>query len=155
MEFDATFLIAAISFVVFVFIMNAIFYAPVMRIMEERNKVVENNFNSAKKLNEETQKKEEYHQNELETSRNEARVTLDSEMQRMKIEKSKAINEYKNELFDNISKEKENLENSALEAKETLKDTVVDIAKSISSILLGDNLNIGSIDKSHIKEEQV
>ena len=155
MEFDATFLIAAISFVVFVFIMNAIFYAPIMRIMEERNKAVENNFNNAKKLNEETQKQEEYHKNELEISRNEARVMLDSEMQKMKSEKSKAINEYKNELFDNISKEKENLMNSALEAKETLKDNVVDIAKNISNILLGDTINNSSIDKSHIKEEQV
>ena len=157
MEFDATFLIAAISFIVFVFIMNAVFYAPVLKIMRERNSVVEDNFNGAKALNEETHKQEQYHLSELEASRNTARTELDSEMKRLKTEKSKIIADYKNELFSNTAKEKENLKQSALEAKEILKDNVVDIAKSISNIILGDNINSETINKSqvHIKEEQV
>ena len=44
MEFDATFLIAAISFIVFVFIMNKIFYAPILNIMKARQDFVEENF---------------------------------------------------------------------------------------------------------------
>ena len=41
MEFDATFLFAVISFLVFIFIMNKVFYAPILRIMQERQKFVE------------------------------------------------------------------------------------------------------------------
>lgn len=157
MEFDATFLIAAISFVVFVFIMNMVFYAPVMKIMQERNSVVEENFNSAKALNEKTHKQEQYHLSELEASRNTARTELDLNMKRLKTEKSQIIADYKSELLSNAVKEKENLKKSAFEAKEILKDNVVDIAKSISNILLGDNINNETINKSqvHIKEEQV
>ena len=57
MEFDATFLIVVISFLVFIFIMNKIFYAPILNIMQERQKLVENNFTSAKNTSEETDKR--------------------------------------------------------------------------------------------------
>ncbi len=157
MEFDATFLIAAISFIVFVFIMNAVFYEPVLKIMQKRNSFVEDNFNSAKQLKEETHKQELYHAEKLEISRNEARTVLDNEMQRMKSEKSKIISEYKNTLYENASKEKADLKKSALEAQEILKENVVDIAKNISNILLGEDVNLEAINKSQIKikEEQV
>ena len=56
MEFDATFIFAAVSFIVFVFIMNKIFYAPVLKIMKERQIYVEKNYISAKQTEEETKK---------------------------------------------------------------------------------------------------
>lgn len=157
MEFDATFLISVISFVVFVFIMNIVFYTPIMRIMEKRNNFVEDNFNSANNINKETQKQEKYHANELEISRNEAKNVLDNEIQRMKTEKSKTIADYKSELYSNVNFEKENLRQSALDTKEILKDNVVDIAKNISNILLGSSVDNAAINKSqiHIREEQV
>ncbi len=155
MEFDATFLIVVISFLVFIFIMNKIFYAPILNIMQERQKLVENNFTSAKNTTEETNKKIKYRNDELEKSRDSARQKVAQESQKLKQERSHIISEYKNELFENISKQKENLKNSAIEAKETLKDSIVDIAKDISDKLLGDDINSELINKSQIKEEQV
>lgn len=154
MEFDATFIIAVISFIVFVFIMNKIFYAPIIKIMQERQNVVEKNFNSAKSLNIETEKQTEYRDNELEKSRDVARQRVADASQKFKQELSKEISEYKTELFENIAKEKENLRNSALEAKELLKDNVVDIAKEISHKVLGWDINAESINKSQLEEEQ-
>ncbi len=154
MEFDATFIIAVISFIVFVFIMNKIFYAPIIKIMQERQNVVEKNFNSAKSLNIETEKQTEYRDNELEKSRDVARQRIADASQKFKQELSKEISEYKTELFENIAKEKENLRNSALEAKELLKDNVVDIAKEISHKVLGWDINAESINKSQLEEEQ-
>lgn len=154
MEFDATFLIAVISFVVFVLIMNKIFYAPILKIMQERQNFVSDNFDYARKTKEETLKHQKYHDDELEKTRSEARLKVAQESQQLKQERSKVISEYKSELFENISKEKENLRNSALDAKETLKDSVVDIAKNISEKLLGNDINPEWINKSQIKEEQ-
>ena len=154
MEFDATFLIAVVSFVVFVVIMNKIFYAPILKIMQERQKVVEDNFTAAKELNIETQKQTEYHDFELEKSRDEARQQIADASQHFKQEKSEEISGYKSELYGNIATEKENLKNSALEAKETLKDNVVEIAKEISHKVLGFDIDAESINKSQIKEEQ-
>lgn len=154
MEFDATFLIAVISFILFVFIMNSIFYAPILKIMQERQKVVEENFNSAKQLNFEVEKQTEYRNSELEKSRDEARQRVADASQQFKQERSKEISEYKTELYENIAKEKENLRNSALEAKEVLKDNVVDIAKEISHKVLGWDIDAESINKSQLGEEQ-
>ena len=58
----------------------------------------------------------------------------------------------KNELYSNIANQRENLRTSALDAKETLKDNVVDIAKDISQMLLGETIDKEAIDKSKIEE---
>ena len=63
MEFDATFLIAVISFIVFVVIMNKIFYAPILKIMQENPNIVELSTNhlsvTARKIMEERVKEYE------------------------------------------------------------------------------------------------
>ena len=41
MEFNATFLIAMLSFVVFIMIMNAIFYNPILSIIRKREGLAE------------------------------------------------------------------------------------------------------------------
>ena len=66
MEFDATFLFSIISFIVFVLIMNRIFYAPVLNIMKQRQTFVDNNFNSAKEIRNVVQQKVQIHNSELE-----------------------------------------------------------------------------------------
>ncbi len=154
MEFDATFLIAAISFVVFVFIMNKIFYSPILNIMKERQNIVEQNFKSAKDTRHETENKINFHNTELEKSRDKARLAVSETTRQLKEERTKEISEFKENLFGNIAQERENLKNSALEAKEILKDNVVDIAKEISQKLLGSSIDSVSINKSQIKEEQ-
>lgn len=152
MEFDATFLIAVISFIVFIFIMNKIFYAPILKIMQERQSFVEQNFEAAALTNKETEKQINYRNDELEKSRDEARSLIAEHSQALKAEKSKKISDYKNELYSDIAKQRENLRNSALEAKETLKDNIVDIAKDISQMLLGETIDKDTIDKSKIEE---
>ena len=48
MEFNATFLVTAISFIVFCIIMNAIFYKPLEKIVAERKKFIDNTNEEAK-----------------------------------------------------------------------------------------------------------
>lgn len=153
MEFDATFLISLISFIVFIFIMNKILYAPVLEIMNKRQHFVDENFNTARNTKHQTMDKIKIHDTELENTRDEARSIVAKESKRIKQEHSKIITDYKSEVFENISKEKENLKASAFEAKEILKDNIVDIAKNISGIILGDNINSETINKSQIKED--
>lgn len=152
MEFDATFIVALVSFILFVFIMNRIFYSPVLKIMQERQNYVEQNYNIAKTTNLETKKHTEYKHSELEKSRAEARTLIAENSQKLKTERSKKIAEYKESLYSNISKERDSLRNSALDAKEILKDNVVDIAKEISQKILGNSVSTETINKNQIKE---
>ena len=133
--------------------MNKIFYAPILNIMQERQHLVDENFNSARATKNETLNQIKLHDTELEKTRNIARNTVASESKRIKQENAKAIAEFRSELMDNISKEKTNLRNSAIEAKETLKDEAVDIAKIISGIILGNEIQSETINKEQIKED--
>ena len=153
MEFDATFIIATVSFILFVLIMNKIFYAPILKIMQERQSLVEQNYNSAKATKLETEKQTEFRNSELEKSREEARNVISENAQILKNQRSEKINEYKDELYGNVAKERDSLKQSAIEAKETLKDNVVDIAKEISEKILGTSVSTQTIDKSQIKEQ--
>lgn len=49
MEFNATFIISAISFILFTVIMNKIFYKPVGNIINERQNFIDEAINAAKK----------------------------------------------------------------------------------------------------------
>lgn len=48
MEFNATFFVTAISFILFTIIMNKIFYAPLTKVIDERESFIRNAMNDAK-----------------------------------------------------------------------------------------------------------
>lgn len=152
MEFDATFPIAVISFIIFVLIMNRIFYVPVLKIMKQRQLFVEENYLSAAETKKETKERNEYRENELEKFRKNSREKISQHSQNLKNERNKELSEYKEDISRNISNQKDELRNSALEAKEILKDNVVNIAKDISEILLGNSIEKENINKSQIEE---
>ena len=47
MEFNGTFLASAISFIVFVYCMNKLLYAPVQKIVQERHEFINTNYSDA------------------------------------------------------------------------------------------------------------
>ena len=55
MEFNATFIVTIITFIVFVFLMNKILYAPILNIMEERRNVIDGNYKLANDCDEKSQ----------------------------------------------------------------------------------------------------
>lgn len=152
MEFDATFLIAAISFIIFIFLMNKVFYTPILKIMQERTAFVEQNYEDTRLIKEKTKEKIDFRENELEKSRNNVQTMIAENSKALKIEGSKNIEKYKEEKYENIENEKKILKNSAIEAKEELKNNVVDIAKNISQKILGNSVNVETINKNQIKE---
>ena len=52
MEFNATFLVSAISFIVFTILMNKILYAPLEKIVDERENFINGNYSDAKNADE-------------------------------------------------------------------------------------------------------
>ena len=54
MEFNATFLATIISFILFVFLMNKILYAPILNIMAERKAYIDGNYNLANENDDKT-----------------------------------------------------------------------------------------------------
>lgn len=152
MQFNFTFVIALTSFLCFIVIMNKIFYAPLLKIKKERETFVEDNYKTAEQSQKEIDEKISYKETELEKSRDQARTLIKTETKKLRDERDEKIAEYKTELYAEINAEQENLKQSAIEAKEVLKDKVVDIAKDVSQLLLGDDVEEENINKSMIEE---
>ena len=152
MQFNFTFVIALISFLCFVIIMNKIFYAPLLKIKKEREAFVEDNYKTVEESQKEIDEKTNYKETELEKSREQARNLIKTETKKLRDERDDKLAEYKIDLYLQIDLEQENLRQSALEAKEVLKDKVVDIAKDVSYLLLGDDIEEENINKSMIEE---
>ena len=152
MEFNATLLISAISFILFVIIMNKIFYKPILKVMKERQAFVEQNYNEASNFQRIADERTQFRENKLEESRNSSREKIAKEAQELKDARNKELASYKEEVYSNIHQQKEEMRNSAIAAKEVLKEKVVDIAKDISDILLGESIEKENINKDQIEE---
>lgn len=152
MQFNFTFVIALTSFLCFIVIMNKIFYAPLLKIKKQRETIVEDNYKIAEQSQKEIDEKLSYKETELEKSREQARTLIKTETKKLRDERDDKIAEYKTELFANIDAEQETLVQSARDAKEVLKDKVVDIAKDVSQLLLGDDVEEKDINKSMIED---
>ncbi len=152
MEFDATFIIAIISFIVFLRKMDDHFFYPIYCAMSARDTRVAKIYESAETIQKLSDKLLKETQEGLKKSRDEAQAVIAEKTKEFKLQRTQAIAEYREEFFGNIAKEKEELRNSAIDAKELLKDNIVDLAKGISYKLLGDNIDASHIDKSQIRE---
>ena len=144
MEFNATFLVSAISFIIFTVIMNKIFYKPLENVMDERQSFIDNTkadaLNSNNKADEILKDKEDrLSKSALESKR---LVAVD-----VANESSKALTDNaKQKSHDEISSAKLNLQNEVKLSSEELKSKVKDLAEVISSKVLGMDTHIENID---------
>ena len=142
-EFNATFLVAMLSFVVFIMIMNAIFYRPVLNIMRKRESYINSNYNDAKNNTEEAQKLDSQRADKIQATQNQCRTNIKNIVEEAQNIASKNTQEARAKVKDEIQSRKDSLtrESEALEG--ALKSGVVaDLASSITSKLLGKDLAV-------------
>ena len=146
MEFNATFLISAISFILFTIIMNKIFYTPLKKVMDERQKFIDETKSDAEKSN---------HRADSIISDREKRLTKSAaDSKKLVADKINEANENsktvtanaKQKSQEEIASAKSELNNEAQQTTEELKFKVKDLAEVISSKILGMNTNIENID---------
>lgn len=137
MEFNATFLVSAISFILFVFIMNAILYKPVIKIMEEREAFLKANSDEAENARKTTDKIAEKKQNELAAARAEATATVSDGTEKFKAENKAETDEFEKTQKIRAEEEKSVLKNEAEKSKEQLNIGSAEISKIIVDKVLG------------------
>lgn len=149
-EFNATFLVAMISFVVFIVIMNAILYKPILSVIEERKKYIDANNNSAT----ESKNKIQNILDDKEKRLNEASIQAKKIISdRVEKENNNALNiteKAKAESLADITSAKDELSKEANETKEILKSNIKDLAENISYKILGENFVIENVDNEMI-----
>lgn len=142
-EFNATFLVAMLSFVVFIMIMNAIFYRPILNIMRKRDEYINSNYDEAKKLSEQAEKLDIKKAETIQQTQNECRTEIKNVVENAQGLASKNVQDARTEVKNEIQLKKDFLvrESEALEG--VLKSSVVtDLASSITSKFMSKDLAV-------------
>lgn len=150
MEFNGTFLVTIISFVLFVFVMNKILYEPISRIVAQRRDFVDENLRTAdknhKKANEISAQKEE----KLKNARNDARSRYSDSVIDFKNKKNEILKNAQNQADDELKQAYESLNNLSNEAKEGLKGRMTELANDIVEKMIGYRSEVQGFDNDAV-----
>ncbi len=150
MEFNATFIVSAISFIIFVVLMNIILYAPLQKVVEERKKTVDNNYNEANANSEKSTALLKDRADKILKAGQDAKSVINAKSNDANIKRDEITQSAKEESLKNIEANREYFDNATQEAKEVLKANVVGLAQSISDKFLGSDEKIIGVDNELI-----
>lgn len=152
MEFNATFIVAFISFIVFTFVMNLILYKPICDIVEKRKKLVNSNYEEADKNDEKKQAVLQERENKLANATEEAKSIVAEKTNEINSKKDEITSKAKAEAQKNIDAYNVYYNNATAEARDYLKKEVVNLAQTISDKLLGADEKISDDEGAEIFE---
>ena len=150
MEFNGTFLATIITFIVFVFLMNKILYAPVLDIIEKRKNFVDTNYKDAQNNNTRTEELGREKEEKLAGAKDDARGKYISILDEFKNKKSDFIREAQDSAQGELDKAQTDLNNLSNEVKEGLKNRMSELAADISEKILGYRSDINGFDNDTI-----
>lgn len=131
MEFNATFLVSAISFIIFVFIMNFIFYSPLEKIITKREKLVDDTLNEANMNNEKAQCLLNEHDDKLANANIESKKLINDIVTDSELKARENTLQAKNEATKQINEQKEKLQLEKAQAQTELDNQVKMLADII------------------------
>lgn len=143
LELDGTIIIAMISFVVFGFIMNAVLYQPILKIVEERRAYIASNSDAEKNATKEAEEYTEKREAELDKSKKNARQIVSEGTVKFKAKNSEKIKEFSEQQRNRADAEKQQIILEAEQAKEMLDNSANELADIIAGKVLGkDKANV-------------
>ncbi len=134
MEFNATFLISAISFIWFTLIMNKIFYKPLENIIKERENFIQDNVIDAKFSNDKADAILKDRDSKLAKSHSEAKTLVTQYVNEANGNSRNLIEQAKLKSKNDIKSAKEALQKEALAVEQNIK--IEEIADVIYSKIL-------------------
>lgn len=136
LEFDGTFLFALISFIIFVILMNLILYRPIVKIMDERQKFLDKNKDTALQSKQKAADILKNTENEILSAKLEASNILSETQNAIKAERNSAIKEKKDEIKEKTLSHSTFLQSQKDEAGNALKNEINDFVKmAVSKVL--------------------
>jgi len=150
MEFNATFLISAISFVVFTFIMNAIFYKPLTEIIEEREKFINKTLDDAKNSQNIAQELLKNKEETLCKTAEETRQILSTATEDANSKGNELTLEAKRQAQYKIDEAKNNINSETEFTYSELKTRVKELAEDIASKILKEEIHITEVNNELI-----
>lgn len=137
MEFNATFIVSAISFIVFTFIMNAIFYKPLQNIVLERQKFVDDTLEKAKHHKKKSEAILKDKERKIIQTRHDAKKIISEKSDEAKNQKTALTTEAQQKAIQKVDNAKNELQKSSDEAQGVLSQEAKKIAEDIAAKILG------------------
>lgn len=150
MEFNATFIVAFISFIAFILIMNKILYKPIGDIVQKRNDFIDENYNEAKQ----NATTSEALLNERDEKLKSARLSLKDKTSIKKKEAQEKQNKITEEAKAQAKTEQESsfcsLEKAKDETIDALEEEIANLAQIISDKFLDANEKINKDENQEL-----
>lgn len=137
MEFNATFFVSVISFIVFTYLMNLIFYAPISKITNERQNIIDNLLTEADESKTQADSLLKERDERLLKSSEESRKIIADKVEKANNRASMLILNAKNASVEQIAIKKEELIKNEVEIKGDLAKSAELLADDITSKILG------------------
>lgn len=139
-EFNATFIIAMLSFVVFIMIMNAIFYQPVLNIIRKREEYINSNYEESTKNDKTAKDLDESRNTQINATQAKCRKDFYTAVNKLQENSASKIKEAKENNKTIIQTEKDRLLKEEIELQQKLQGSVVEnLANSITEKILNNN----------------
>ena len=152
MEFNATFLATIISFIIFVFLMNKILYAPILNIIEKRKNFIDENYRNANENKEKSNALMEEIEDKRNVAKDDARIHYSKTIDEFKNQKKQIILEAQQEINEELAVSNFELTNISNETKENLKGSMVELANDIVEKIIGYKPEVQGFDNEKIDE---
>ena len=136
-----TIIIQVINFIFLMWFLNKFLFKPVLKMLDERNNKITTDFEYAEKINKNVDEglealEEEFKKARLESNR--LKNEIKDEGSKVAFDKLEQAKKKANDYMSNFQKE---LDDNKKEVKAALQKEIDSIAKSISSVLLGREIN--------------
>ena len=152
MEFNGTFLATIITFLVFVYVMNRILYAPILGIMEERENFINGNYKIAEENNAKSDALTEERKEKLDNAKNSARENYLETIENYKTQKSDTVSEAQDSSKNDVDKANAELADLSNDVKNGLKNYMNDLANDIVEKVIGYRSSSQGFDDAKVNE---
>jgi len=139
LEFNATFLAAMFSFIVFILIMNAIFYKPILGVIGERNKYINDLYEDAKNSTNQAEKLLKDKEKRLSDTMIEAKKIVSDKTAEANSDAGNRISDAKKDSALKIQAAKDDLKYQEAQLESSLDLNVRELADVIAGKILGEN----------------
>ena len=131
LEINFTAVLFAVSFLIFIYLLNLTLYKPVGEIIEKRKNLIEGDYSNAKGLSKEANELLENYKNKIKSARLEAHKIIDETIQAGQKQKQGKISD----LLLTLSKEKENALKKISEEEKTALKALEKEIKSLTNLI--------------------
>ncbi len=149
---NGTLPVIIVSFILFAFIMQKIFYGPLTAIRKRRSDYINKVKTEANEILQSATDLEEDYKNKLNTAHRKVSARTTEALTEANEEKTKILSEKKQEVSQYVETQNKTIKKEQTEAIEDLKENIMQYAFDISSKILGEEIPITGISPDVIEK---